>query len=195
MGKETKTDRRTRYSRMVIKDAFLELKRSNKFNEISITQICKEADINRGTFYLHYRNTMEVLDELIEEVLETKLDSPDFADMDYDYSDPFTDNKCRVPICEIIRNSKKYKCIFLDEELTSYIASKIMDRHVENFVKSMTEKTILSETELYNFYYFRLMGCLAMVRKTIDYEDKEWRKVKDFIDNIQRTGVTPYLKV
>ncbi len=191
---EKRPDRRSLYSKMVIKEAMLELKKTMPFNEITITGICKEAGINRGTFYLHYGNTMQVLDELIDEVLELSLDDPRFVSLDYDYSDPFVDNKCRVPICEIIRNSEKYKCIFLDEGLTSYIASKIMKRHVNNFVDTMTKKTGLSENELHNFYYFRLMGCLAVVRKTIDYDNNAWREVKEFIDNIQRTGVKPYMK-
>ena len=187
-------DRRAAYSRMVIKEALLLLKKNKSFNEITITDICREAQINRGTFYLHYHNTMEVLDELMDEVLEQTLDNPRFSGLDYDYSDPFTEDKCRVPICEIIRQSEEYKCIFLDEALTSYIASKIMKRHVDNFVLTMSEKTKLSEDELHNFYYFRLMGCLAVVRKTIDYPDKEWRSVKEVIDNMQREGVKQYLK-
>lgn len=193
-SKAKRTDRRTLYTKMVIKEAFLSLKKIKDFNEITITELCKEAGINRGTFYLHYDNTMQVLDELMGEVLQQTLDNPKYADLDYDYSDPFTNDKCRAPICEIIRHNEEYKCIFLDESLTSYVASKIMQRHSENFVNTMIEKTDRTENELQNFYYFRLMGCLAVVRRTIDYPDDEWRKVKEFIDNMQREGVKQYSK-
>ena len=44
-----KTDRRTMYTRMVIKDALLELLRETDFAEITVAGLCREAEINRGT--------------------------------------------------------------------------------------------------------------------------------------------------
>lgn len=51
---ERKTDRRTRYTRRVIKEAFLELLQKQRFSKVTVTAICKQADITRATFYLHY---------------------------------------------------------------------------------------------------------------------------------------------
>ena len=67
--KERKTDRRTLYTRMVIKDAFLKLKSSLAYNDITISKICTEAEISRGTFYLHYDNIRQVLDEVLDDAL------------------------------------------------------------------------------------------------------------------------------
>ena len=52
--KTRKQDRRTRYTRQTIKDTFLELLKQKSFTKITVTEICKNAEINRGTFYLHY---------------------------------------------------------------------------------------------------------------------------------------------
>ena len=52
--KTRKQDRRTRYTRQTIKDTFLELLTQKSFTKITVTEICKNAEINRGTFYLHY---------------------------------------------------------------------------------------------------------------------------------------------
>ena len=191
-----KIDRRKLYTRKVIKEAFMELKKIKAFNEITITELCKEADVSRGTFYLHYHNTMDVLDEIMEDALDQTLETPEFQNLDlgYDYADPFVDNKCKLPLCEMIRASTKYQAIFLDDSLTDYVAGKIIDAHSDNFVRTMTEKTVISEDELRNFYYFRLMGCLAVTKRTINYSKEDWRVIKSFIDNIQRTGVEPYKK-
>ena len=191
-----KIDRRKLYTRKVIKEAFIELKKIKAFNEITITELCKEADVSRGTFYLHYHNTMDVLDEIMEDALDQTLETPEFQNLDlvYDYADPFVDNKCKLPLCEMIRASTKYQAIFLDDSLTDYVAGKIIDAHSDNFVITMTEKTVISEDELRNFYYFRLMGCLAVTKRTINYSNEDWRVIKSFIDNIQRTGVEPYKK-
>ena len=49
--KTRKQDRRTRYTRQAIKDTFLELLNQKSFTKITVTEICKNAEINRGTFY------------------------------------------------------------------------------------------------------------------------------------------------
>ena len=59
-------DRRARYTKMVIHDAFFELLESEGFDKMSVTDICKRADVNRGTFYLHYEDKYALLDELID---------------------------------------------------------------------------------------------------------------------------------
>ncbi len=48
-------------SKQMIKEALLSLMIEKPFEKISITDIVKRADINRGTFYAHYANTSEVL--------------------------------------------------------------------------------------------------------------------------------------
>ena len=59
--KTRKQDRRTRYTRQTIKDTFLELLNQKSFTKITVTEICKNAEINRGTFYLHYYDIHDVL--------------------------------------------------------------------------------------------------------------------------------------
>ena len=65
-----KTDRRTLYTRRVIKDALLELLSETTYEKINVTLLCRQAEITRATFYLHYADLNEVLDEVIGEALE-----------------------------------------------------------------------------------------------------------------------------
>ena len=53
--KERKEDRRSKYTRMIIKDTFLELLKEKSYDKINVSQICKNAEITRTTFYLHYK--------------------------------------------------------------------------------------------------------------------------------------------
>jgi DNA-directed RNA polymerase specialized sigma24 family protein len=52
--KTKKEDRRIRYTKQVIKDTLLQLLEKNHFAKITVTELCRRAEINRGTFYLHY---------------------------------------------------------------------------------------------------------------------------------------------
>ncbi len=47
-------------------EALIELLQKKSFEYISIKELCKAADVNRSTFYLHYQNMCELLDEAIK---------------------------------------------------------------------------------------------------------------------------------
>ena len=57
-------------SKTMIKEAMLELLVEKPFDKITITDIVKKADINRGTFYAHYDNTAEVLKSISASVMD-----------------------------------------------------------------------------------------------------------------------------
>lgn len=79
-------DTRVQYTKKVLKDALLRLLKSKPINKITIKELCEEAGLNRGTFYLHYYEPNDVLKEIEEEFVREKLaffdpymknDSPD----------------------------------------------------------------------------------------------------------------------
>ena len=67
--KEKKTDRRRRYTLSVIREGFFSLLAEGGFAKMTVADICRRADINRGTFYLHYEDKFALLDALIDEAL------------------------------------------------------------------------------------------------------------------------------
>jgi AcrR family transcriptional regulator len=68
MPKEPK-DRRTIRTKKMIRNALSELIEEKGFNEISVTDLTTRADINRGTFYLHYEDKFDLLEQLENELL------------------------------------------------------------------------------------------------------------------------------
>lgn len=60
-------------SRRLIKEAYIDLLNTTDANKISITAVVHKADINRGTFYAHYRDPQEVLEEITNDFLENFL--------------------------------------------------------------------------------------------------------------------------
>ncbi len=49
--------------------ALLSLLEKKPFAYITISELCKEAGVNRSTFYLHYENTSDLLSETIQYVI------------------------------------------------------------------------------------------------------------------------------
>ena len=68
--KRTKAEYRSSLrSKRLIREALITMMRSKPFEKITITDIVRTADINRGTFYAHFRDIGEVLDSIKEMAL------------------------------------------------------------------------------------------------------------------------------
>ncbi len=52
-------DRRITKSKKAMKEALLTLMKTKDFRKITITDIVKASDLNRGTFYKHYQSKEE----------------------------------------------------------------------------------------------------------------------------------------
>ncbi len=71
-------DEKTQYksaikSKKLIKNAFSELLQKKDVEKITVTEIVNLAGLNRGTFYAHYNNTVEVLEEIEKDVSDQIL--------------------------------------------------------------------------------------------------------------------------
>ncbi|MEK5036522.1 TetR/AcrR family transcriptional regulator [Sporosarcina sp. FSL K6-3457] len=71
----TNVDRRIRKSKAALKEALLTLMQTKDFKKISITDIVRLADLNRGTFYKHFQYKEELLEEIIDDVMKDLTES------------------------------------------------------------------------------------------------------------------------
>jgi len=62
--------RKIRYTKQVIREAFIELMQEQPIEKVTVTRICELADLSRGTFYLHYRDPYHLLECMENEYLE-----------------------------------------------------------------------------------------------------------------------------
>ena len=120
--KTRKTDRRTLYTRMVIKDALLNLLAEKEYADVTIADLCREAEINRGTFYLHYSNLHEVLEELFDDALGKMnhvLVQVGCVSVD--------EQQRRLPLCKFLRKNRQYQPLFFSDSLRSYVIERLND--------------------------------------------------------------------
>lgn len=61
-------DRRTKQTKKKIKDAVIEKLKTDKFKDLSVTEITKTCKINRNTFYIHYRTVGDVILDIVDDV-------------------------------------------------------------------------------------------------------------------------------
>ncbi|WP_163971080.1 TetR/AcrR family transcriptional regulator [Oceanobacillus halotolerans] len=67
---DQKIDRRIRKTRSALKNAYIELMEQYSEKEITVSMITQFADLNRATFYAHYSNKTEFLEEILYDALE-----------------------------------------------------------------------------------------------------------------------------
>ena len=67
--KQMRDDRKTRYTRNVLKDSLIELMKQKPISKITIKEICETADINRTTFYAHFADQYDLLHDIENETL------------------------------------------------------------------------------------------------------------------------------
>ncbi len=64
-----KENQRVAISKRLLKEALLSLLKEKKIDKISITELCKKAEINRATFYRHYNVPQDVLTDIELEII------------------------------------------------------------------------------------------------------------------------------
>lgn len=65
-----KSDARVRRTKMLLREALLECMKSKQLKDITITEVCGKAEVNRATFYKHYKSCCDIADEIEQEQLE-----------------------------------------------------------------------------------------------------------------------------
>ncbi|CAH1226257.1 hypothetical protein PAECIP111891_05918 [Paenibacillus allorhizoplanae] len=67
--KVQRTDPRVLRTRLLIREAFIELLQELEVEKITVNRIAERATINRVTFYLHYKDIPDMIDKLAEEMI------------------------------------------------------------------------------------------------------------------------------
>ena len=63
-------DRRIRKTRAALKGALANLMLVKQVKDISVRELTDLADVNRGTFYLHYKDVFDLLEKTEDDILE-----------------------------------------------------------------------------------------------------------------------------
>lgn len=157
-----KTDRRIRRTRKALKEALIEILKHKNVESVTVSELAEQADITRATFYQYYRDPVDMLEKLQEEIatdLEKIVekteggDSKGFFSLLFDY---FYQDKMKADILSFsIRNKKGY------EKIGQFIHDKYMLRWKDKFLAEN-----LKQYEYYRYYI--IYGCTAVVENWVE---------------------------
>lgn len=157
---EAKADRRIRKTKKALRDGLTKLMEEKSIKDISVKELTDMIDINRGTFYLHYKDVFDMIEQIEAELFH------DFTSVMLAHN-PKTMNGTPLPLLKDI-------FIFLKENAT--ICEALMSSNGDiAFVNQLKEivrnKCLNACMELYRngkienweyYYSFILSGCIGL---------------------------------
>lgn len=159
-----KKDRRNIYTEKIIKDTVLELLQTKPINKITVAEVCKIADINRGTFYLHYMDCYHVLEQIQDEFCDKLIDSLE-KHKSRDRVDII------VELHKLIRENNDIYLIFMRAEQPLHAFKKFIDYGKKIIIEQLLECTTLTEEEAEWIAYYVISGSFAVSQRYAHEQD------------------------
>lgn len=181
-------DRRVRRTRTAIQSAFLKLIFEKDINKITVKELCERADINKSTFYLHYRDIYD-LAEQFKQGLAAKI-----CDIVLEY-------EIRDLISKAPEIWKRVLNLYLDDDTTPLslhdtalnfmaeaISTQVLDAVLEKLSASVSDH---DEEKLYRYRIFTtfiITGFLGLLR-SFDTEELNRRQAFEKISQGLENGL------
>lgn len=158
-------------------EALLQLLNENEFQNITITQICEIAKVNRSTFYAHYQSTRDLLNEtknlLIDNFLkeyEELSKGINYVDMDKLKPEEsiFINNNYLLPYLSYIKTHKHLYKIYHNNSI-QFGENDNFQKMMNGVITPVFSKFGISDKKVINYmanYY--LNGIIAIINEWVN---------------------------
>lgn len=174
-----KNDARTRYTKKIIRECFFEQLKDTPLNKISVKSICDMAEINRTTFYRHYADPFDLMQQIEDEMMTS------FQKYVIDFQNKNTVDAIETMIQAVKQNRELYLILISENADSLYISNMVTNSYKlyqTGFAKRYPE---LSETKQRWLYYFIAHGCIRIIIDWINSGMNESpREAAEFIAEI-----------
>ncbi len=157
---EKKEDGRIRYTKMRIRSAFYELVREMDTDKITVTAVCKRAEINRATFYKHYMDIPDLADKLQEEAIKSLVNRLNMASTDQSMDDFIVNFLIHIRESLISENGSGLFSIANSSSFISKI-SRLIYRKFYSIIEPKLPGS--SETDKNMIFSYIVGGCAGLV--------------------------------
>ena len=193
---------RKEMTRMLLKEGLLSCLANNSFESVTVTSLCKAPGITRSTFYLHYSNIMEIVDDLVDDAIayskpgmvdnnnlqiiaKTLSAASDSILLREAYDSIFD----RLPLCQRIIRHKKYLPLFLDEQISEYVLQRIIRSEKDRQGLVMAEALGTSFDVGVSVFVFLVHGLYAVNKQYKWSQSDEWLEAQKVIFELVYCGL------
>lgn len=155
-------DRRVRKTRRQLRECLITLLKEKKVQDITVRELTDMADLNRGTFYLHYKDVFDLLEKTEAELQE------DFNQLVFKHDAVDLKQRPSVIFNEI------YSLVYDNADLIEILLGENGDLNFVNRLKQLIrEKCLKDWMEVFRsgnaaafdaFFSFIVSGCIGLVQ-------------------------------
>lgn len=155
-------DRRVRRTRKQLRECLVTLLKQKKVQDITVRELTELADLNRGTFYLHYKDVFDLLEKTESELLDDfnqlvmKHDAEDLKKHPYGiFVEIYTLAYDNADLVEILLGENG------DLNFLNRLKQLIRDKCLHDWMEVVrTESTAAFDA----YFAFIVSGCLGLVQ-------------------------------
>lgn len=187
--KDKKVDRRVKYTKMMLKESLIQLLQIKSIDKITIKEICELADINRSTFYSHYTDQHDLINQVQQELLK---DINEYLD-NYNFKGPETESfQMIVSILEYIVANAELCKVLLGKNRNRELQKEIMMLVQEQALREVSYENNMDEETIEYYTLFAVNGTIGIIQKWLqDNMKKSAREMAEMITKLIFRGVYP----
>lgn len=158
-----------------MQNSLIKLIEQKEFDKIKISDICRVAKVNRSTFYAHYQNTVELLEEIEHDMIltfnqinnytcniDSLLECPDFLD-----GNLFLDDHVLISYLSFVKKHQQIFRVFNDKKFLFHTKEYFYLFKNLFFKKAYSRFTELSDNDITYISLYYLVGIKAIVEQWI----------------------------
>lgn len=153
----TKNNRRTKLTKQLLKSSLIELIQKKSLNQITIKELCENADLNRSTFYLHYSDQYQLMKDIEDDLLNDTLDYLKDINTSIDAV-----NYIKTFLKYVKSNVSIFRILLCQPENATF--QNIFIQKTMGHIKDRLPSICPTESEKY-IYDFVMHGSLQIIRK------------------------------
>jgi AcrR family transcriptional regulator len=184
---QEKSDRRVRYTKRILKDTLIELLQTQHIEKISVKELCDRADVSRSTFYTHYTDQLDLLQQLADEVFNNVKQY--LENQAYDEKTPITAQILTLILQYAKENRAAVKALLSDNSKNA-LQKDIM--HFALVISFSSDRDVDERTKEY-VNLFCVTGCINVLNKWIQDETPDSpEKMTDILLRTLYQGITGF---
>ena len=187
--KVKKTDQRSRYTQFTIRKSLLALLTKKTIKEITVSELCKTAQITRGTFYNHFFDVFDVYDSIEQEFIEQLEERVANTDVTH------LDNKFIFEIIQLIYDNSDLISVLVGDFKDTMLFEKVYAFSREKYIGEFIEKCPgIAEEKIKMVFTYIVNGSMGLLIEWIESGmEKSCKVISDEISAFARVLVQSFL--